>query len=216
MDGFRQRRDLVRQAPEHPGPGRRPARTAHHDRRRGRRAPVGRHGAACALGCRVTKWWRRPNGRFDPSWRAEALRHDALAAERAGVLEDDRSFARVVLIEGDAFMGIARMRLRSSIGVRRRSSPSSSRRSNAQSTAAASWRYPWIRSKTASPLSLQTTASPSIRHDRTGSTVRAATICGKRFEKLLPLALRRFSGSPFSVAIGGITDMPSGRSKCRR
>jgi hypothetical protein len=32
----------------------------------------------------------------------------------------------------------------------------------------------------------------------------AATICGKRFEKLLRLALRRFSGSPFLVAIGGI------------
>jgi len=32
--------------------------------------------------------------------------------------------------------------------------------------------------------SLQTTASPSIRHERTGSTVRAATICGKRCEKL--------------------------------
>jgi hypothetical protein len=49
---------------------------------------------------------------------------------------------------------------------------------------------------------LQTTASPSIRHDRTGSTARAATICGKRFEKLLPLAFRLFSGSPFLVAIG--------------
>jgi hypothetical protein len=42
----------------------------------------------------------------------------------------------------------------------------------------------------------------SIRHERTESTVRAATICGKRFEKLLRLALRRFSGSPFLVAIG--------------
>jgi hypothetical protein len=27
------------------------------------------------------------------------------------------------------------------------------------------------------------------RDERTGSTVRAATICGKRFEKLLPFAL---------------------------
>ena len=57
------------------------------------------------------------------------------------------------------------------------------------------------------PLSLQTTASPSIRHERTGSTLRAATICEKRFEKLLPLVLRRFSGSPFLVAIGGIADI---------
>ena len=93
--------------------------------------------------------------------RTEPLRHDTLAAERAGLLVDDRAVARVVLIEGDAFMGVtesfARMRLRSSIGVRRRSSPSSSSRSNAQSTAAASCRYPRSRSKTASPRSLHTT-----------------------------------------------------------
>ena len=35
------------------------------------------------------------------------------------------------------------------------------------------------------PLSLQTTASPSIRHERTGSTVNAAMTCGKRLAKLM-------------------------------
>ena len=74
--------------------------------------------------------------------RAEALRHDALAAECAGVPEDDRPVAGVVLVEGDALVGMTeklrQVRLRSSIGMRRRSSPSSSSRSNAQSTAAAS------------------------------------------------------------------------------
>jgi hypothetical protein len=38
--------------------------------------------------------------------RTEPLRHDTLAAESAGVLVDDRSVARVVLVEGDAFMGM--------------------------------------------------------------------------------------------------------------
>jgi hypothetical protein len=37
-------------------------------------------------------------------WRAEALRDDALAAERAGVLVDDRTVAAEVLVERDAFM----------------------------------------------------------------------------------------------------------------
>ena len=58
------------------------------------------------------------------------------------------------------------MRLRFLMGVRHGSSPSSSRRSNAQSTAAASYGIPWIRSKTASPVSLQTTASRWNRHER--------------------------------------------------
>jgi len=44
------------------------------------------------------------------------------------------------------------MPLRSSIGARRKSLPSSSIKSNAQSTAVASCRYPRIRSNTASPL----------------------------------------------------------------
>jgi len=46
------------------------------------------------------------------------------------------SVARVVLLEGDAFMRFAGMRLRFSIGMNRESSPSSSSRSKAQSTAA--------------------------------------------------------------------------------
>jgi hypothetical protein len=37
-------------------------------------------------------------------WRAEPFRDDALAAKRAGVLEDDRAVAAKVLIERDAFM----------------------------------------------------------------------------------------------------------------
>ena len=36
------------------------------------------------------------------------------------------------------------------------------------------------------PASLQTTASPSIRHERTGSTVNAATTSEKRLAKLMP------------------------------
>jgi hypothetical protein len=38
--------------------------------------------------------------------RAGALRHDALAAKCAGVLEGDRAVARVVLVEGGALMGM--------------------------------------------------------------------------------------------------------------
>jgi hypothetical protein len=45
--------------------------------------------------------------------------------------------------------------------------------------------------------------------------MNAERICGKRFEKLLPLVLCRFSGSPFLVAIRGIADISSGRSKYR-
>ncbi len=52
--------------------------------------------------------------------RAEALRHDALAAEREDVLEDDRAIAAVVLVERDPVVGMvksfARTPLRSSIG----------------------------------------------------------------------------------------------------
>jgi hypothetical protein len=44
--------------------------------------------------------------------RSEALRHDTLAAESAGVLEDDRPVASVVLVEGDAFMGVSGARRR--------------------------------------------------------------------------------------------------------
>ena len=39
-------------------------------------------------------------------WGAELLRYDALTAERAGMPEDDRAVVGVVLIEGDAFMGV--------------------------------------------------------------------------------------------------------------
>ena len=39
--------------------------------------------------------------------RPTALRHDALAAERAGVFEEERAGAVVVLIEGDGLIGLA-------------------------------------------------------------------------------------------------------------
>ena len=56
---------------------------------------------------------------------------------------------------------LASVRLRCSIGVRRRSSPSSSNRSKAHSTAWAPWRARRISSNTASPSSSVTMASPS-------------------------------------------------------
>src|SRR5205085_8561116 len=73
--------------------------------------------------------------------------------------------------------------LRSSIGSRRKSRPSSSSKSNAQRTALASAPRRRIRSKTASPFSSQTMASPSIRQERTGSLPTAIAIKGKRDEK---------------------------------
>ena len=79
-----------------------------------------------------------------------------------------------------------RVLLRVSIGMRRKSSPSSSSRSKAQRTAASLGRCPRMRSNTARPLWSVTIASPSIRQERAGSAATAATICGKRFEKLLP------------------------------
>jgi hypothetical protein len=75
---------------------------------------------------------------------------------------------------------------RSSIGRRRRSWPSSSSKSNAQSTALADAPWRRIRSKMATPFSSQTIASPSIRHDRTGSLPTAVAIKGKRDEKSFP------------------------------
>jgi hypothetical protein len=75
--------------------------------------------------------------------RAEALRHDALAAERAGVLEEHRAVAEVMLVEGDALLG-AVQKLRQEIfafldGCVSQVVASSSIRSKAQSKAAWSW-----------------------------------------------------------------------------
>jgi hypothetical protein len=71
--------------------------------------------------------------------RAEALRDDPLAAERADVLKHDRALATVVLVENDAVVrscgsrnSVASAALRCSTGVRRRSSPCNSIRSKAQ------------------------------------------------------------------------------------
>jgi hypothetical protein len=59
--------------------------------------------------------------------------------------------------------------LRSSIGLRRKSSPSNSIRSNAHNTAAPPWRARRISSNTAIPSLSVTIASPSIRNERPGS-----------------------------------------------
>jgi len=75
---------------------------------------------------------------------------------------------------------------RFSIASRRKSWPSSSSRSNAQSTALASAPWRRIKSKTASPLSSQTIASPSINQERTRSLPTGAAINGNRCENSLP------------------------------
>jgi hypothetical protein len=66
------------------------------------------------------------------------------------------------------------------------STPSSSSRSNAQTTALANAPWRRISSNTASPFSSQTIASPSIRHERTGSLLTAIAIKVKRAEKSFP------------------------------
>ncbi|MBV9530541.1 MAG: hypothetical protein JO283_05630 [Bradyrhizobium sp.] len=78
--------------------------------------------------------------------------------------------------------------LRISIGDRRKSSPSSSSRSKAQSTAERVVGQEWSRAKTASPLSSLTMASPSIRRERTGSAATAATMSGGPRAKLVAVA----------------------------
>src|SRR5262249_41630053 len=75
---------------------------------------------------------------------------------------------------------------RVSIGLRRKSLPSTSSKSNAQRTAFASAPLRRIKSNTASPLSSQTIASPSIKHDPTASLPTAIAIKGKRDEKSFP------------------------------
>src|SRR6516162_6233742 len=89
--------------------------------------------------------------------------------------------------ESESWSSFANRSFRSSIGRRRKSLPSSSSRSNAQCTAEALLPCPRIRSKTASPFSSQTIASPSIMHDRTGSDLSAIAMAGKWSVKSLPL-----------------------------
>jgi hypothetical protein len=106
-----------------------------------------------------------------------SLGHDALAAEFARLLVDDIAVADVVLIKRNSGMAPAQQQLhkpslRSSIGKRRKSCPSSSSKSKAQSTAAWSRRKERSSSKTASPSSSLTMTSPSIRHERAGSRNR--------------------------------------------
>jgi hypothetical protein len=96
--------------------------------------------------------------------RPEPLGHNALAAEPAGVLEYDLAVALVVLIEHNAGMRganqLGQLRLRSSIGLRRKSWPSSSIRSKAQSTASSPWRDRRMSSNAARPLSSVTSPRP--------------------------------------------------------
>jgi len=81
----------------------------------------------------------------------------------------------------------ASLRLRSSMGRRRKSSPSSAIRSKAISTASPPWRLCRIRSNTARPLALVTMASPSIRNEFAGRAATAAAASGKRLVKSFPL-----------------------------
>jgi hypothetical protein len=69
--------------------------------------------------------------------RADPLRYDALAAELAGLLVDDLAVADVMM-PGDGLRSKSWVSpaLRISIGSLRKSSPSSSSKSKAQSTAA--------------------------------------------------------------------------------
>jgi hypothetical protein len=59
-------------------------------------------------------------------------------------------------------------------------------KSKAQRTADVLLSWPRINSKTASPFSSQTTASPSITHDRAGRAATAEATRGKRAVKSLP------------------------------
>src|ERR1700751_988884 len=103
--------------------------------------------------------------------RAKPLRHGALATELTCRPVDARTVVLEILIEYDAQMRtleqLGEHALRFSIGWRRKSLPSSSSRSNAQSTAEANAPWRRIKSKTASPSPSQTIASPSIKPDRT-------------------------------------------------
>jgi hypothetical protein len=76
-----------------------------------------------------------------------------------------------------------RVLFRVSIGSRRKSSPSSSSRSNAQRTAGAPDWCPRMRSNTASPFWSVTIASPSIKHERADNPATAAATSGKRSAK---------------------------------
>ena len=80
----------------------------------------------------------------------------------------------------------ASRRLRSSIGCRRKSSPSSSIRSKAQCTVVGSALWPRIRSNTARPLSSHTMASPLIRQERAGKAAIAIATKEKRRVRSLP------------------------------
>ena len=81
---------------------------------------------------------------------------------------------------------LASVALRTSIGSRRMSAPSSSSKSNAYRNACGSFRRRRSTWKTATPRSSQHTTSPSIRHERTLRWLTASTISGKRLDQSLP------------------------------
>ena len=84
-------------------------------------------------------------------------------------------------------MSLASFALRRSIASGRRSSPSSSSRSNASMHAAEFTRsLRRSRSNTARPSALSTTISPSIRQERAGSDHTASSTAGKRADQSLP------------------------------
>src|SRR6266540_5774332 len=102
--------------------------------------------------------------------RAAALRHDALEAEFAVVIKHDVAGAIEVLAELQPGLALTSRRasaaLRSSIGSRRRSRPSSSIRSEEKRKTAPPFARRRSYSKIATPASSQHTASPSTRQER--------------------------------------------------
>ena len=111
--------------------------------------------------------------------RAEPFRHDPLTTELARLAVNNRAVLLEVFIEHDAQMRAAeqfREQCFSVLDWLAAQVPTA--------LASASWRR--INSNTASPFSSQTIASPSIRHERTGSSPTAIAIKGKRDEKSFP------------------------------
>ena len=122
--------------------------------------------------------------------RAEPLRHDALAAELAGLAIDDRAGADVMLVERDAGVRLTQQLSQHSLALFDRQSAHllvvKFRQIEGESTACEPERRRRINSNTASPLSSQTIASPSIRQERAGSIATAATTSGNRAVKSWP------------------------------
>jgi hypothetical protein len=87
---------------------------------------------------------------------------------------------------------LAKVASRVSNGSRRRSSPSSSNRSKAKRKTCRPEGLRRSRANTATPLSSQETASPSIRHERALSQFTASTISGYRGDQSLPFQVNKW------------------------